>query len=38
MLYSNSTDFFHILVEGEPESPEVTFLIKIIDRIFDNNI
>lgn len=33
MSYLNSTDFFYILVEGEPESPEVPFLVNIIDRI-----
>jgi hypothetical protein len=35
MLYSN--DFFYILVEGEPESPEVSFLVNVIGRIFDKN-
>ena len=37
MLYSNSKDFFNILVEGEPDSPEVPFLVNVIDRIFDKN-
>ena len=37
MSYFNFEDFFYILVEGEPESPEVPFLIKVIDRIFEHN-
>jgi hypothetical protein len=37
MLYSNSKDFFYILVEGEPDSPEVSFLNNMIGKIFDHN-
>ncbi|EDN71060.1 hypothetical protein BGP_1257 [Beggiatoa sp. PS] len=33
---SDSTDFY-ILIEGEPKSPEVHFLVEVIDRIFDDH-
>jgi hypothetical protein len=36
MNISNSKDFY-ILIEGEPESPEVNFLIEVIDGIFKHN-
>ena len=34
---NNLTDDFHILVEGEPNSPEVPFLNKLIQKIFAEN-